>query len=118
MAWPHTRHLLGTLFLVVAVAPQAYQSPPLKTISIASERFVVDPAKIVLASTTLSAAGPAVTMDGVVMSEDSNKDLFVDGVEVLIGPTHHVPTTSSSLSKSKFESEFRFVGVSCCIWLR
>lgn len=115
MAWRYTRHLSSTVLLAVAVAPQAYQSPPLETISIASERFVVDPTNIVLGSTTVSAAGPAVTIDGVVVFEDSNKDLFVDGVEVLTGPTNHVSTASSSLSQSGFRSEFCYVGVCRCI---
>ena len=111
MAWRYSRHLFSTVFLAVAVAPQAYQTPPLETISIASERFVVDPANIVLGSTTVSAAGPAVTIDGAIVSEDSNNDLFVDGVEVLTGPTNHVPTTFSSLSQSKPPSKFCYVAV-------
>ena len=115
MAWRYTFHLFGTVWLAVALAPQAWQSLPLETVSIASERLIFDPANIVLGSTTVSAAGPAVTIDGAIVSEDSNEDLFIDGVEVLTVPTNHVRTTSSSLSQSISQSESCYVGVCYCV---
>lgn len=92
--------------MVAAVAPQSYQSPPLETISIASQQFVINPADIILHGTTVSAGGPAVTFDGDVVYEDGNEDIFVNGVEVLTGPTGIAKTAFSS--SSKFTSQSRF----------
>lgn len=119
---PMARHCfwccLGLIFLAAAVAPQAFQTPSLVTISIASTPFVIDPAHIVLAGTTVSAGGPAVTIDGVIVSEDSEEDVFVDGVEVLTGSIGIVQPTSSSFPHSSFQSDPHYIDVSSDEMLR
>ena len=95
----------GLVSLAAVVAPQAYPSPPLETISVASEQFIVDPANIVLDGTTVSANGPAVTVGGNVVFEDGNEDVFVNGVEVLTGPTAITQTTSGTSSEWSSQSK-------------
>lgn len=84
------------VLLVAAVVPHAYQSPPLETVTIASEEFAINPANVILGRTTVSAGGPAVTVDGAVVFEDRNDDVFVKGVEVLTGLTATVKTSFGS----------------------
>ena len=90
----------GLVFLVATIIPQAYQSPPLETITIASKQFAIDPANIILGGTAVSAGGPAVTVDGAVVFEDGNDDVFVNGVEVLTGPTATAKTSFGSSSRT------------------
>lgn len=95
----------GLVLLVAAVVPQAYQSPPLETIIIASEEFAINPAHVILGGTTVSAGGPAVTVDGAVVFEDGSDDVFVNGVEVLTGPTATAKTSISSSSQTTSSSK-------------
>lgn len=80
MRWFFLYPCFGILVLATDVLSQT--TPSLIIVSIASKLYAIDPADIVLAGTTLSADGPAVTIDGAIVSEDRNEDVFVDGVEV------------------------------------
>ena len=99
------RSLLGLVFFTVAVASPAHESPTLETISIASQQYVINPANIVLAGTSVSVGGPAVTIAGAVVSEDKDEDVFVDGIEVLTGLTNTTEETLSSLLQSTSQSK-------------
>lgn len=95
----------GLVFLVAAVVPQAYQSPPLETIT------------IILGGTTVSAGGPAVTLDGAIVFEDGNDDVFVNGVEVLTGPTATAKTSFGISSEMTSSSECYHAAISADILL-
>lgn len=96
-------HCFGIFVLVTDVLSQT--TPSLITVSIASKPYVIDPADVVLAGTTVSAGGLAVTIDGALVSEDRGEDVFVDGIEVLTGPRDTSTTTfdgaSSTTSRGK-----------------
>lgn len=92
-------HCFG--FFVLATGVLSRTTPSLITVSVASKPYVIDPADIVLAGTTLSAGGPAVTIDGALVSEDRDEDIFVDGIEVFTGPHDPSTTTSDGFSQSR-----------------
>ena len=102
----------GLISLVATVVPQAYQSPPLETIVIASEVFAINPANIILGGTTVSAGGPAVTVDGAIVFEDGNDDVFVNDIEVLKGPTATAKTDLGDSSRTASSSEWCHAAIS------
>ena len=86
--------------LALALAPgcsaQGPSATAVQTISIGTEEFVVDPSNVILDGTTISAGGPAVTVNNEPVSMDVADDLFVGPIEVLTGHTAIVDATSSA----------------------
>lgn len=54
---------------------------------------MINPKDIVLAGTIVSAGGPAVTIDGTLVSEDKDEDVYVNGIEIFTGPSDTSTTT-------------------------
>lgn len=90
--------LARLLGLAIIALPAVYGSPSslssptsappsLSTITIAGQIFVVDPANLVLDSTTIQPGSAGISIDGQVVSADAAHDLFVDGTEILAQPT-------------------------------
>ena len=92
---------LALLTIPIAHAIPSPSSPQgsAATITIASEIFVVDPANIVLDSTTIQPGAAGVSVDGQIVSADAAYDLYVDGSEILAGQVG-VPITSSGATAS------------------
>ena len=94
--------LIGLVLIALPVAcgispPLSFSvsAPPSQaTITIAGQAFVVDPANIILDSTTVQPGSAGISIDGEVVSADPANDLFVAGIEILTG------TTSSNLASN------------------
>ena len=76
-------------------------APPAQaTITIAGQPFVVDPANIILDSSTVQPGSAGISVDGEVVSADVANDLFVAGIEVLTGTTSSTLASSTALNRT------------------
>ena len=74
--------------------------PSQATITIAGQAFVVDPANIVLDSSTVQPGSAGISVDGEVVSADIANDLFVAGIEVLTGTTSSTLASSTAMNRT------------------
>ncbi|MCJ1279286.1 hypothetical protein MMC21_007110 [Puttea exsequens] len=82
------------LVLVLCSQVALSQTQVIETITIATERFVIDPENIVLHSSTLLPGSQGVLIDGQVVSIDAQNDLFVDGTEIITHEHLYSPANS------------------------
>ena len=94
IALPFARGISPSLSFSISAPPSQ------ATITIADQAFVVDPANIILDSTTVQAGSAGISVDGEVVSADIANDLFVAGIEVLTGTTSSTLASSAAMNRT------------------
>ncbi|KAK3169934.1 hypothetical protein OEA41_009318 [Lepraria neglecta] len=66
---------------------QILTGPPVATITVSTDTYVVNPTNIVIDGLPVLPGGPRVTLHGTVFSEYTSSNLFANGTKILAGPT-------------------------------
>ena len=101
---PPSSFLLGLLWLQAGQTSAMYRpgggvappdpGPPVKTLAIGHDTFVVNPTNIVIHHTTIAPNAAPITVDGVAVFVDKSFDVFLDGSLLISGPDAHFQKTS------------------------